>query len=440
MFLFMRTTSLAYGPDYRHIRDESTQAQSKESVVVSRLYAGKSVIKQLLLQKDKGVQQGVPALLISYSAIISSKERSTRFGVTQLFKIQALAISLSLILVCPVLAPQAVPIALAKKSEGNGVQPTIIPTPDDTSSSDASPEAKALTAIEEKLSSLTSPANPDLLLNGEGTAAFARQRGKILYELAELHMKRGDLPVAEAIYKDAISYFKTDAKHFDETVADCFGKLETVLRNEKLYVESRQLHHDQAIMVDGSLGKPPAISSPEFLDWAKTAYELGHPSAATLIGIGFLKGILSDKKVDLEKARFYLERGTGQQNGCAEVQLGIIFRDGLGVDKDIAEAQKYFTLANDYGNWYLSMGGDFNSESQLELGRVLETGNGLPVNKSRAYLWYRVASQGSGPAAQNATAELDRVKSKLNEDEKVLFEQQVTEWRDAQNLSTEPKQ
>ncbi len=338
------------------------------------------------------------------------------------------------------LAPQAVPIALAKKSEGNGVQPTIIPTPDDTSSSDASPEAKALTAIEEKLSSLTSPANPDLLLNGEGTAAFARQRGKILYELAELHMKRGDLPVAEAIYKDAISYFKTDAKHFDETVADCFGKLETVLRNEKLYVESRQLHHDQAIMVDGSLGNPPAISSPEFLDWAKTAYELGHPSAATLIGIGFLKGILSDKKVDLEKARFYLERGTGQQNGCAEVQLGIIFRDGLGVDKDIAEAQKYFTLANDYGNWYLSMGGDFNSESQLELGRVLETGNGLPVNKSRAYLWYRVASQGSGPAAQKATAELNRVKSKLNEDEKVLFEQQVTEWRDAQNLSTEPKQ
>jgi hypothetical protein len=71
--------------------------------------------------------------------------------------------------------------------------------------------------------------------------------------------------------------------------------------------------------------------------------------------------------------------------------LGVLYKTGLGVTKDLAEAVKWYRKAADAGSVL----------GQSNLGVCLEEGYGTAVNLNEAVQWYRkAAAQGNETAKQ----------------------------------------
>ncbi|WP_154435109.1 tetratricopeptide repeat protein [Helicobacter pylori] len=58
-----------------------------------------------------------------------------------------------------------------------------------------------------------------------------------------------------------------------------------------------------------------------------------------------LLGIKSYEKQDFSKARKYFERACELNNGGGCGALGVLYRDGQGVEKDLTKATQYFSKA-----------------------------------------------------------------------------------------------
>lgn len=56
-------------------------------------------------------------------------------------------------------------------------------------------------------------------------------------------------------------------------------------------------------------------------------------------------GMLSYDKQDFSKARKYFERACGLNNGRGCNNLGVLYRDGQGVEKDLAKAAYFYSKA-----------------------------------------------------------------------------------------------
>ena len=72
------------------------------------------------------------------------------------------------------------------------------------------------------------------------------------------------------------------------------------------------------------------------------------------------------------------------ENGNTDAQhnIGQMYRNGKGVERDYTEAFKWFHMAAEKGNIY----------SQNNLGHLYSYGLGVPKNNIFAYLWYQIAS------------------------------------------------
>ena len=68
----------------------------------------------------------------------------------------------------------------------------------------------------------------------------------------------------------------------------------------------------------------------------------------------------------------------------AQRELGCLYRMGLGVNKDGAQAVKWYKKAAKAGN----------TKAQFYLGRLYEEGLGIAKDEARAMRWYLKAAQG----------------------------------------------
>jgi TPR repeat protein len=110
----------------------------------------------------------------------------------------------------------------------------------------------------------------------------------------------------------------------------------------------------------------------------------------------------------------------------AQLQLGLLYEQGTGVERDPEEALRWFTLAAEQGNaaaqanlgdlfefgdgiksnkaaayYYRQAATQGYRDAQLDLGRLYELGKGLPQDPVQAYRWYDLAAQqGDATAAQ----------------------------------------
>ena len=75
----------------------------------------------------------------------------------------------------------------------------------------------------------------------------------------------------------------------------------------------------------------------------KESASLGHPIAMKFLGTGYLKGSFGE--ADYAQAKKYFGLAASQRNINSLCYLGIIHRDGLGVERDILEAHKWFSIA-----------------------------------------------------------------------------------------------
>ncbi len=117
--------------------------------------------------------------------------------------------------------------------------------------------------------------------------------------------------------------------------------------------------------------------------------------------IAFDQGMQASRSGEYETA---LEKWLAlAQQGHAEAQfnLGVMYENGLGVQKDHAQASKWFKKAAEQGL----------KEAQNNLGKNYAQGRGLEQDYIRAYKWLSLAAeQGLKEAAGN----LDRITRHMN--------------------------
>ena len=76
---------------------------------------------------------------------------------------------------------------------------------------------------------------------------------------------------------------------------------------------------------------------------------------------------------------------------AAQNNLGLIYREGLGVPQDYAETAKWYRLAAEQGE----------ARAQFALGWQFEKGKGVPQDYAEAVKWYRLAAEQGNAIAQN---------------------------------------
>ncbi|WP_231630660.1 tetratricopeptide repeat protein [Helicobacter pylori] len=92
-------------------------------------------------------------------------------------------------------------------------------------------------------------------------------------------------------------------------------------------------------------------------------------------------GMLSYDKQDFSKARKYFERACGLNNGRGCNNLGVLYRDGQGVEKNLTKAAQFYSKACDLNN----------GVGCKNLGFLYEYGKGVEKDLTKAAYFYSKA-------------------------------------------------
>ena len=177
----------------------------------------------------------------------------------------------------------------------------------------------------------------------------------------------------------------------------------------------------------------------EALKWYLKAAEQGHAYAQCDIGLMYATGEGVPK--DYEEALKWYLKAAERGHASAQLTLGVMYYNGQGVPKDDAEAVKWFQKAYDQG-MFLARGylkgeqtemerdkceryvwrlpsleelgriqraaeqGD--AEAQFTLGRLYETGEGVPRDDAEAVKWFQQAAEQGHTDAQDSLGRMYR--------------------------------
>ena len=116
--------------------------------------------------------------------------------------------------------------------------------------------------------------------------------------------------------------------------------------------------------------------------------EQGNPEAQYYLGLFYEIG--KDVEKDMAEAAKWYRKAADQNDLDAQYKLGLCYDKGEGVPHDGKEAVKWYTKAAEGGI----------IEAQINLGICYETGNGIVKNITEAVKWYRMAADRKNPEAQ----------------------------------------
>jgi hypothetical protein len=153
----------------------------------------------------------------------------------------------------------------------------------------------------------------------------------------------------------------------------------------------------------------------------KAAAEAGQAEAQFDLGVLYAQG--RGVQRDLTEATRWYRKAAEQGNAEAEFALGQMYSLGWGVPRDEADALRWLEMANDpdstgpptdwalvegYGvakddkeaaHWYQLAAEKGHAEAQYNLGRLYATAKGVPRDEEQALRWVRAAAtQGLAPA------------------------------------------
>lgn len=112
-----------------------------------------------------------------------------------------------------------------------------------------------------------------------------------------------------------------------------------------------------------------------------------HAAAATLLG----RVLLSDHGTrDPERAAALFANAAARGEAEAQYYLGLLYRNGTGVEQDLTTAF----------NWFLAASEAQNVAAQYELSRAYSRGDGTPGDSGEALRWLRAAAEGGHADAQ----------------------------------------
>lgn len=123
--------------------------------------------------------------------------------------------------------------------------------------------------------------------------------------------------------------------------------------------------------------------------WYQRSAALGVPGSQNIVGEMYLMGFYNLPHSDAKAVEWFRKAVAGGSRD-ARVNLGIMYLDGRGVDKDINRGVEFMRSAADDG--YV--------RAQYRLGELYEQGMGVAQDEAQALEWYRKAAQGGYTPAQ----------------------------------------
>ncbi len=140
-------------------------------------------------------------------------------------------------------------------------------------------------------------------------------------------------------------------------------------------------------------GQPSSEEAARVLENAKPLAEQGNANAQYNMGVLYDEGYGVDK--NYETARSWYEKAAAQNYAKAEHNLGIMYQEGHGVPADSSKAAKWFERAAEHGE----------PAAQNNLAVMYVRGQGVPQDLSKAALWAaRAAESGNKSAITNLPA------------------------------------
>ncbi|MCP5195929.1 MAG: sel1 repeat family protein [Gammaproteobacteria bacterium] len=175
-------------------------------------------------------------------------------------------------------------------------------------------------------------------------------------------------------------------------------------RHRKLRLEDVRGAKTHAKMI-GTAGKHDAVKSqqdfqkgedsydqgdyPEAVKWYLKAAEQGNSSAQVNLGAMYAEGL--GVAQDFQEALLWYREAAKQGDTVAYLNLGVMYVEGQGVSRNLQEALKCYRKAADQGS----------TLAQFNLGTMYEQ-NGDTLSLQEAATWYRkAAEQGYAPAQVN---------------------------------------
>src|SRR5258705_2102019 len=134
---------------------------------------------------------------------------------------------------------------------------------------------------------------------------------------------------------------------------------------------------------------------------ACVALVLGFAAAGLVLNWPFYgesEGLAAYQHGDYSAAVRLWRQAAEQGDAHAQHNLGLLYRDGHGVAKDINEAARWFRLAAEQGL----------TQAQVNLGVLYAAGQGVPPNDDEASRWFRLAADKGDEFAQYNLAYLLR--------------------------------
>jgi TPR repeat protein len=133
--------------------------------------------------------------------------------------------------------------------------------------------------------------------------------------------------------------------------------------------------------------------------WEKEAAK-GNPQAAHRLGVEYQDGKPGVAQRDYARAIKFHTQAAAAGNALSMFDLGSIHENGLGVDKNIVEAARWYGHSARYGL----------AQGQYNFATMLERGDGVTRDDVEAYKFYVLAARGgfTGVPYDNSSLKIDR--------------------------------
>ena len=140
---------------------------------------------------------------------------------------------------------------------------------------------------------------------------------------------------------------------------------------------------------------PKAFSATNYISKLKKQAEAGDIEAQFNLGMCYKNGYGVEK--NLRKATNLYRKAAEQGDATAQYNLGLCYANGDGVEKNLPEAAKWWRKAAEQGN----------AKAQFDLGLLYYWGCGVEQNLTEAANWFRKAAEQGDADAQKALKELN---------------------------------
>jgi len=163
------------------------------------------------------------------------------------------------------------------------------------------------------------------------------------------------------------------------------------------------------------------------------AFVLMFAPAVPAFASDFLTGYDAYQRGDFAEALKFYRKAAEAGDAVSQVQLGGMYKEGVGVDKDPAEAVKWYRKAADQGSaggqislgvmydfgygvrqdyaeavkWYRKAADQGDATGQFELGLVYELGHGVPKDLGMALALYRKSAEQGNSFGKEYLAKLE---------------------------------